>query len=144
MRVFLRFIYAGYVHPLDWDVTEEVTASSNVETVAVLRTRCMEHDQKTFTATSHGFESSVLLDVGDSIDFEFTFRRKGDCHIMIGIAPSTAQLCAGMHMKSGFYMYSMHGCLSGREVREAARGVPREVAEKEVASRSQRTTSRHR
>ena len=44
MRVFLRFIYAGYVHPSDWDVTEEVTASSNVETVAVLRSRCMEHD----------------------------------------------------------------------------------------------------
>jgi hypothetical protein len=74
MRVFLRLIYTGYVHPSDWDVTKEQTVFSNVETVAVLRSRCMEHDQKTFTARTHGFESSVLLVVGDSIDFEFTFR----------------------------------------------------------------------
>jgi hypothetical protein len=72
--------------------TKEHSASSNVKTVAFLRSRCMEYDQKTFTARTHGFESSVLLVVSDSIDFESTFRRKGNCHIMIGIAPSPAQL----------------------------------------------------
>lgn len=112
MRVFLRLIYVGYVDPSDWEEDAQASDSDH----GVLRKAYVEVQRRgavtCLTPTGRiPIVNWVLLDTGGAKNIEFTLQsdvwQQGD--IMIGIAPSCAQLGDNLYQTPGFYGFLSSG-----------------------------------